>query len=279
MSVSRPFIERPIATSLLALATHPRWHPRLFLLPISSLPQVDFPTVEVTTSFRAQARRRCRRLSRRRSSASSAKSNRSLTMSSTSLLRPQPHYAAIQPRPRYRCCRSGRAGRDQCGGDRRCRRNLPYTADLLEGEPGRHANRNAGADFRLPVTEIIYPILPIRMLAQRMSSVSRRRPRFDRRRYQTRRPHRSRSVSGWRATASAWPISARRSAPPTSPGPKGSLDRDKQSYHHCCQRSDRRTPKAYEDVIVAYRNDAPVRLKDFAKVNDGLENTARRRLV
>ena len=31
--------------------------------------------------------------------------------------------------------------------------------------------------------------------------------------------------------------------------------------------------KAYEDVIVAYRNSAPVRLKDVAKVSDGLENT------
>ena len=51
MSVSRPFIERPIATSLLALATILGGILGYFALPISSLPQVDFPTVEVTTEL------------------------------------------------------------------------------------------------------------------------------------------------------------------------------------------------------------------------------------
>ena len=51
MSVSRPFIERPIATSLLALATLLGGILGYFSLPISSLPQVDFPTVEVTTEL------------------------------------------------------------------------------------------------------------------------------------------------------------------------------------------------------------------------------------
>ena len=51
MSISAPFIARPIATSLLAVAV-------LILgvlgyrgLPVSSLPQVDFPTIAVTTSL------------------------------------------------------------------------------------------------------------------------------------------------------------------------------------------------------------------------------------
>ena len=51
MSVSRPFIERPIATSLLALATILGGILGYLSLPISSLPQVDFPTVEVTTEL------------------------------------------------------------------------------------------------------------------------------------------------------------------------------------------------------------------------------------
>src|SRR6476660_1494890 len=51
MSVSRPFIERPIATGLLALATILGGILGYFALPISSLPQVDFPTVEVTTEL------------------------------------------------------------------------------------------------------------------------------------------------------------------------------------------------------------------------------------
>ncbi len=31
--------------------------------------------------------------------------------------------------------------------------------------------------------------------------------------------------------------------------------------------------KVYEDVVIAYRNNAPVRIKDVAKVSEGLENT------
>ena len=51
MSVSRPFIERPIATSLLAVATILGGMLGYLTLPISSLPQVDFPTVEVKTEL------------------------------------------------------------------------------------------------------------------------------------------------------------------------------------------------------------------------------------
>src|SRR5262249_18671953 len=51
MSVSRPFIERPIATSLLGLATVLGGILGYLTLPVSSLPQVDFPTVEVRTEL------------------------------------------------------------------------------------------------------------------------------------------------------------------------------------------------------------------------------------
>ena len=49
MSISAPFIERPIATSLLAVAILVVGVLGFLKLPVSSLPQVDFPTVEVTT--------------------------------------------------------------------------------------------------------------------------------------------------------------------------------------------------------------------------------------
>src|SRR5918995_4136895 len=51
MSVSTPFIQRPIATSLLALATMLGGWLGYWSLPVSSLPQVDFPTVQVTTQL------------------------------------------------------------------------------------------------------------------------------------------------------------------------------------------------------------------------------------
>ena len=51
MSVSSPFIARPIATSLLTFAIVLGGLLGYLALPVSSLPQVDFPTIEVTTAL------------------------------------------------------------------------------------------------------------------------------------------------------------------------------------------------------------------------------------
>ena len=51
MSVSSPFINRPIATSLLGLAAVLGGALGYFCLPVSSLPQVDFPTIQVSTQL------------------------------------------------------------------------------------------------------------------------------------------------------------------------------------------------------------------------------------
>src|ERR1700760_3986364 len=51
MSVSAPFIRRPIATSLLGIAVLLGGFLGYNLLPVSSLPQVDFPTIQVTTKL------------------------------------------------------------------------------------------------------------------------------------------------------------------------------------------------------------------------------------
>jgi multidrug efflux pump len=51
MSVSEPFIRRPIATSLLGVALLIGGALGYFSLPVSALPQVDFPTVQVTTQL------------------------------------------------------------------------------------------------------------------------------------------------------------------------------------------------------------------------------------
>ncbi|HET6426463.1 MAG TPA: multidrug efflux RND transporter permease subunit [Planctomycetaceae bacterium] len=48
MSLSRPFIFRPVATTLLTLAVSLSGVLGYFLLPVSPLPQVDFPTIMVT---------------------------------------------------------------------------------------------------------------------------------------------------------------------------------------------------------------------------------------
>ena len=51
MSVSSPFIARPVATSLLAIAVLLTSAFAYLNLPVSSLPQVDFPVIQVTTTL------------------------------------------------------------------------------------------------------------------------------------------------------------------------------------------------------------------------------------
>ncbi len=51
MSISEPFIRRPIATSLLMVGVVLMGLLGYFLLPVSALPPVDFPTIQVTAQF------------------------------------------------------------------------------------------------------------------------------------------------------------------------------------------------------------------------------------
>src|SRR5216684_2785336 len=51
MNVSAPFIHRPIATSLLGVAVMLGGLLGYLWLPVSALPQVDFPTIQVTTQL------------------------------------------------------------------------------------------------------------------------------------------------------------------------------------------------------------------------------------
>ncbi len=51
MSFSAPFIARPVATSLLSIAILLAGALGLRMLPVASLPEIDFPTIRVTTQF------------------------------------------------------------------------------------------------------------------------------------------------------------------------------------------------------------------------------------
>jgi multidrug efflux pump len=51
MSISSPFIYRPVATTLLTLGVMLTGMVAFFLLPVASLPQVDFPTISVQASL------------------------------------------------------------------------------------------------------------------------------------------------------------------------------------------------------------------------------------
>lgn len=51
MSLSTPFIQRPVATTLLTIAITLAGAISYFLLPVSPLPQIDFPTISVSASL------------------------------------------------------------------------------------------------------------------------------------------------------------------------------------------------------------------------------------
>src|SRR5476651_1560679 len=51
MSLSSPFIQRPIATSLIMIAILLSGIFAYQLLPVSSLPEVDYPTIQVVTFY------------------------------------------------------------------------------------------------------------------------------------------------------------------------------------------------------------------------------------
>ncbi|MBZ5644459.1 MAG: efflux RND transporter permease subunit [Acidobacteriia bacterium] len=51
MHISRPFIERPVATALLSVAILLAGGAAYFFLPVAPLPQVDFPTMQVRANL------------------------------------------------------------------------------------------------------------------------------------------------------------------------------------------------------------------------------------
>ena len=51
MNISEPFIQRPVATSLLMAGVVLMGLLGYYLLPISALPPVDFPTIQVTAQY------------------------------------------------------------------------------------------------------------------------------------------------------------------------------------------------------------------------------------
>ncbi len=57
MSPSRPFILRPVATSLLMIAILLVGLVAFKFLPLSALPEVDYPTIQVQTFYPAPARK------------------------------------------------------------------------------------------------------------------------------------------------------------------------------------------------------------------------------
>ena len=269
MSVSGPFINRPIATTLLAFAVLLGGWLGYWWLPVSSLPQVDFPTIQVTTQLpganpetmanlvTAPLERQLGQISALTSMTSSSSFGISQITLQFSLGRDID--AAAQ---------DVQAAINAAGST--LPRNLPY--------PPTYAKLNP-ADTPIITIALTSDTIPLRalsdladtLMSQRLASVTGVghvsvqggiKPAVRIQADLSRLSNYGLSMADLRTAISGANVS----------GPKGSLDGRYQSY--AISANDQITnAEAYKTIIVTYRNGAPVLLKDVAQVVDGLENT------
>ena len=129
MSVSSPFIARPVATSLLAVAVLLGSALAYFKLPISSLPQVDFPVITVTTQLPGASADTMAALVTSPLERQLGQITALTIDGLDQLARPEPGDAAIRARPRHQRRRPGCAVRHQRGRGRSAGRPA-LSADL-----------------------------------------------------------------------------------------------------------------------------------------------------
>src|SRR5213595_3133896 len=268
MSVSEPFIRRPIATSLLGIALFIGGALGFRALPVSALPQVDFPTVQVTTQLpgaspdviasliTAPLERQLGQIP----SLSSMTSTSSFGVSQISL--------------------QFDLNRDIDGATQDVQAAINAAAGVLPRSlpyPPTYAKVNP-ADAPVLTLALRSETISMRamsdladtILAQRLSQISGvgrvsvlggLKPAV--------------RVQADLARLAAYGISMEdlRNAVASAnvSGPKGSLDGTQQSYT-IAANDQIAVAEAYKPIIIAYRNGAPVTIGDVAIIVDGLEN-------
>jgi len=268
MSVSEPFIRRPIATSLLGIALMIGGAIGYWALPVSALPQVDFPTVQVTTQLpgaspdviasliTAPLERQLGQIP----SLSSMQSTSSFGVSQISL-------QFDLNRDIDGATQDVQAAINAAAGI--LPRNLPYPPVYAKVNP---------ADAPVLTLALTSETISLRamsdladtILAQRLSQLSG--------------VGRVAVLGGLKPAVRVQADLARLAAYGISmedlrnaiaganvSGPKGSLDGAQQAY--TIAANDQITAaEAYKPIIIAYRNGAPVTIGDVAIIVDGLEN-------
>ena len=269
MSVSGPFIRRPIATALLAFAVTLGGWLGYWSLPVASLPQVDFPTIQVTTQLPGanpdtMAKLVTAPLERQLGQISALTSMTSTSSFGISQITLQ----FALDRDIDAAAQDVQAAINAAGST--LPRNLPY--------PPTYAKLNP-ADTPIITLALTSDTESLRTLSdladtlmtQRLSSITGVghvtiqggiKPAVRIQADLSRLASYGLSMGDLRTAIAAANVS----------GPKGSLDGRYQSY--AISANDQIThADAYKDVIVAYRNGAPVLLKDVATVAESLENT------
>ncbi|BBK33229.1 multidrug efflux pump [Stella humosa] len=268
MNISAPFIGRPIATSLLGIAVLLAGLLGYWQLPVSALPQVDFPSVQVTTrlpgaSPETMAALVTAPLERQLGQIPSLQALTSTSGAGISQITLQFDL-----------------GRDIDGASQDVQsainaagstlpRTLPYPPTYSKVNP---------ADAPIVTVALTSETQPLRalsdladtLMAQRLAEVSgvgsvsvqgSVRPAVRVQADLARLSSYGVSLADLRTAI----VGANQS------GPKGQLDGAQQAYT-IAANDQIETAAAYREVVVAYRNGAPVRVGDVATLIDGFEN-------
>ena len=269
MSVSAPFIHRPIATSLLGIAVMLGGALGYWMLPVSALPQVDFPTIQVTTQLPGASPDTSASLVTAPLERQFGRIPSLSTMTSSS------SYGLSQITLQFDLNRDidGAAQDVQAAINAAAStlpRNLPYPPTYSKVNP---------ADAPIVTLALTSEIISLRelsdfadtLMAQRLSELTGVghvsveggiRPAVRIQADLSRLANYGIGLSELRAAI----ISA------NVAGPKGALDGAHQSYT-IATNDQIDSAEAYRSVVVAYRNGAAVLLRDVANVVDGLENS------
>ena len=269
MNISAPFILRPVATSLLAFAVLIGGLLGYQLLPVSALPQVDFPTIQVTTQLPGAnpdttAALLTAPLERQLGQIPSLS-----TMTSTSA------FGISQITLQFDLARDIDAAAQDVqaainAAGSTLPRSLPYPPVYSKVNP---------ADAPIITLALTSPTVTLRQLsdiadtlmAQRLSQVTGVghvgvqggvRPAVRIQADLSRLASYGLSLEDLRLAITGANVA----------GPKGSLDGRSQAYT-IAANDQIAAADSYKTVTLAYRNNAPVMVKDVAEVVDGLENT------
>ncbi len=268
MSVSAPFIRRPIATSLLGVAVLLGGLLGYNLLPVSSLPQVDFPTIQITTQLPGANPDTLASLVTAPLERQLGQIPSLTTMTSSSA------YGLSQITLQFDLSRDIDAAAQDVqaainAAASTLPRNLPYPPVYSKVNPADAPILTIALTSDAYSTRQLSDLVDTQ-LAQKLSQVSgvghvsvqggvRPAVRIQ--------------ADFVRLNAYGLGLEDLRSAIATAnvAGPKGALDGPQQSY--TVSANDQiMAAAAYRDVVIAYRNGAPVTIGAVAHVIDGLEN-------
>jgi multidrug efflux pump len=268
MSVSAPFIRRPIATSLLGFAIMLGGMLGYFSLPVSSLPQVDFPTIQVTTQLPGASPDVMASLVTAPLERNFGQIPSLQTMTSSS------SFGISQITLQFDLGRDIDAAAQDVqaainASGSTLPRTLPYPPVYSKVNPA-DAPMMTLAITSDTISQRVLSDIADTLIAQRLSELTgvgrvtvqgNIKPAIRIQADLARMANYGISLEELRNVIVAANVA----------GPKGSLDGAHQSY--TIAANDQITAaSAYRNIIVTYRNGAPVLLKDVAEIVDGLEN-------